>query len=128
MIRQHRSPLNPEFTKISRSEKLRLTSPKISSIGTTKPYSDMYNHNYFTDLEQEQLNFLYNLQTFTYSGNKLNPDVPERKAWMVHYNRPLPLVGQKVSPTHMLYDEQTNTDKVNDTVKKTRQQIHNMNR
>ena len=29
MIRQHRSPLNPELTKISGSEKLRPTSPKI---------------------------------------------------------------------------------------------------
>ena len=77
----------------------------------------MYSHNHFTDLEQEHSNFLYNLQTFTDPGHKLNPDVPERKAWTVQYNGPLPLVGQKVSPTQVLCDEQTNADQVKDVVK-----------
>ena len=59
------------------------TSLKISSIGMTKPYSDVCSYNHFTDLEQEHLDFLYNLQTFTDPGHKPNPDVLERKAWMV---------------------------------------------
>ena len=117
MIRQHRSPLNPELTKISASEKLRPTSPKMSLVDMTKPYSDVYNCNHSTNLEQEHSDFLYNLQTFTDPGHKPNPDVLERKAWPVQYNGPVPLVGLKVSPTQVLYDEQTNTDKVKDMVK-----------
>ena len=104
MIRQHRSTLNPELAKISGLEKLKPTSPKISLVGTTKPYSDMYNHNHFTDLEQEDSDFLYNLQTFTDPGHKLNPNVSERKAWMLKYNGPFPLVSLKVSPTQMLHE------------------------
>ena len=52
----------------------------------SKPYSDMYNHNHFSDLEQEHSDFLYNLQISTAPGHKPNPDVPERKAWTVQYN------------------------------------------
>ena len=104
MIRQHGSPLNPELTKISGSEKLRPTSPKISSVVINKPYSDMHNHSHFTNLEQEYSDFLYNLQTFTDPGHKPNPNVLERKAWTVQYNGPLSLVGQKVNPTQVLYE------------------------
>ena len=88
----------------------------------------MYNHNHFTDLDQEHSNFLYNLQTFTDPGHKPNQDVPERKAWMVQYNGPLPLVGKKASPTQVLYDKQTKTDKVKDAVEDMRKQIHYMDR
>ena len=90
----------------------------------TKPYSDMYNYNHFTNLEQEHSNFLYHLQTFTDPGHKLNPDVLGREVWMVQYNGPLQLVGQKASPTQVLYDKQTNADKVKDAVKDIRWQIH----
>ena len=88
----------------------------------------MYNHNHFTNLEQEHSKFLYNLQTFTDPGHKRNPDVLEIKVCMVQYNGPLPLVGQKASPTQVLYDKQTNTDKVKDAIKDMRQQINYMDR
>ena len=102
---------------MSGSETLRPTPPNTSLAGMTKPYSDMYTQNHFTDLEQEHSDFLCNLQSFTNPGHKLNPDVPERQAWTVQYNGSLLLVGQRVSPTQVLYDEQTNLDKVNDAVK-----------
>ena len=71
----------------------------------TKPYSGVYNHNHSTNLRQQHSDFLYNLQTFSDPGDKLNPDVLERKAWTMQYNGPLPLVCQKVSPTQVLYDK-----------------------
>ena len=58
VIKQHRSQLYPELTKLSRSEALRPPSPSSSMIGMTKPYSDMYTHHHFTELEQEQSKFL----------------------------------------------------------------------
>ena len=69
-----------------------------------------------TDLEQEHSDFPHNVQAFTDCGHKPNPDIPERKAWTVQYIGPLPLVGQRVSPTQVLHDEQTNSDKVKDAV------------
>ena len=117
MIKQHRSPLNPELTKMSGSETLRSTSPNTSLAGMTKPYSDMYTQNHFTDLEQEHSDFLCNLQSFTESGHKPNPDILERKGWIVQYNGSLPLVGQRVSLTQVLCDEQTNSGRVEDAVK-----------
>ena len=117
MIKQHRSPLNPELTKISGSEKLRPTSPNTSLAVMTKPNSDMYTQNHFTDLEHKHSDFLYNLQTFTDPGHKLNAYVLERRAWTVQYNGPLPLVDQRMSPTQVLHDKQTNSDKVKDAVK-----------
>ena len=77
----------------------------------------MYTLNQFTDLEQEHSDFLCNLQSFTDPGHKLSPDVPERQAWTVQYNGPLLPVGQRASPTEVLCDEQTNSDKVKDAVK-----------
>ena len=49
----------------------------------TKPYSDMYTQNHFTNLEQEHSNFLHNLQSFTDPGHKPNPNILETKAWTV---------------------------------------------
>ena len=83
MIKQHRSPLNPDLTKISGSEIIQ-----------------WYVHpNHFINLEQEHSGFLCNWQTFTDSGHKLNTDTPERRAWTVQYTGPFPLVGQRTSPT-----------------------------
>ena len=117
MIKQQRSPLISELIKMSGSKTLRPTSPSTSLAGMTKPCSDMYTQNHFTDLEQEHSDFLHNLQSFTESGHKPNPDIPERKAWTVQYNGPLPLVGQRVSPNQALHDKQTYSNKVKDTVK-----------
>ena len=73
-IKQHRSQLYPELTKMSRSQVLRPTLPSTSIIYMTKPYSDMYTHHHFTDLEKEHSNFLqdqpkvvdrHTLQSFT---------------------------------------------------------------
>ena len=88
----------------------------------------MYTQNHFTDLEQEHSDFLCNLQTFTDPGHKPNPDVPERRAWTVQYNGPLTPVVQRMSPTQVLCDEQTNSDKVKDAVKGMRQKIHYIDR
>ena len=46
MIKQHRSQLYPELTKVSGSEMLRPTSSNTSLAGMTKPYSDMYTQNH----------------------------------------------------------------------------------
>ena len=127
-IKQHRSLLNPELTKISGLEKLRPMSPNTSMVGMMRPYSDIYTQNHFTNVEQEHSDFLHKLQTFTDPGHKPNPGVPERKAWTVQYNGPLPLVGQRVSPTQVLYDEQTSSDKLKDAVKDMRGQIHYIDR
>ena len=56
-IKQHRSQIYPELTKMSGSGALRPTSPSSSMIGMTKRYSDMYTHHHFTELEQEHSNF-----------------------------------------------------------------------
>ena len=108
---------------MSGSETLRPTSPNISLAGMTKPYSDIYTQNHVTDLEQEHSDFLHNLQSFTDPGHKPSPDIPERKAWTIQYNGPLPLVGQKASPTQLLHDKQTSSDNVKEAVKYMRQQI-----
>ena len=113
---------------MSGSETLRPTPPNTSLAGMTKPYSDMYTQNHFTNLEQEHTDFLCNLPSFTDPGHKPNPEVPEKKTWTVQYNGPLPLVGQRASPTHVLHDEQTNSDKVKDAVKDMRRQIHHIDR
>ena len=126
MIRQHRSLLNPKLTKISGLQKLRPTSPSTSLAGMMKPYSDMDTQNHITNLEQEQSDFLDNLQTDP--GHKPNPDVLERKVWTVQNNGPLTLVGQRVGPNQRLHGEQTNSDKVKDAVKDIRQQIHYIDR
>ena len=117
MIKQHRSQLYPELIKMSGSEMLGPTLPNTSLVGMTKPYSDMYTQNHFTDLEQEHSDFLHNLQSFTDLGCKLNPNILERKAWTVQYNGPLPLDNQRVSPTQMFHNDQTSSDNVKDTVK-----------
>ena len=59
---------------MSGSEKLRLTSPNTSLAGMTKPYSDTYTQNHFTDLELEHSDFLHNLQSFTDPGHKPSQD------------------------------------------------------
>ena len=88
VIKQHRSQLYPELTKMSRSEALRPALPSSSIIGMTKPYSDMYTHHHVTELEQEHSNFLqdqpnvvdrHSLQSFTDPGCKQKSNVPERK-------------------------------------------------
>ena len=58
MIKQRRSQLYQELSKMSRSKALRPTSPGTSVIGMTKPYSNMYMHYHFTDVEQEHANSL----------------------------------------------------------------------
>ena len=83
----------------------------------TKPYSDMYTQNHFTDLEQEHSEFICNLQSFTVPNHKLDPNVVERRAWTVQDNSPLPLLDQGASPTQVLHDEQTSSDNVKDAVK-----------
>ena len=59
---------------MSRSKTLRPTSPSTSIIGMSKPYTNMYTHHHFTDLEKEYSNFLqdqpkvierHTLQSFT---------------------------------------------------------------
>ena len=52
VIKQHRSQLYPKLAKMSISETMRAPLPSSSMIGMTKPYSDMYTQNHFTDLEQ----------------------------------------------------------------------------
>ena len=99
-----------ELIKMSGSETLRPTS----LAGMTKPYSDMYTQNHFTDLEQEHSDFLCNLKSFTELGHKPNPNVPDRKVWTVQYNVPFPLVSQSASPAQVLHDEQTSSDDVKD--------------
>ena len=90
VIKQHRSQLYTELTKMSRSEAFRPTSPSPSMISMTKSSSDMYTHHHFTELEQEHLNFLqdktcpkvvdrHNLQSFTNPGNKLKSNVLEKR-------------------------------------------------
>ena len=118
-IKQHRSQLHPKWTNVSVLETFRPASQSTSLAGITKPYSNVYAQNQFTDLEQEHPDFLCTLQSFTDSGHKLNPDIleRERKAWTVQYNDPLPLVSQRASPTQALHDEQRNSDKVKDVVK-----------
>ena len=116
-IKQNRSQLYPELTKISGSEMLRPISSNTSLAGMTKPYSDMYTQNHITDKEQEHSDFLHTLQSFNDPGHKLSPELPERKAWTEQYNGPLPLVGQRASPTQVLHDEQTSSDNVKDAVK-----------
>ena len=88
----------------------------------------MYMQNHFTDQAQGHSDFVHNLQSFTDPGHKMNPDIPERKAWTVQYNSPLPLFGQSVSPTQVLYDEQTSSDNVKDVPKDMRWQIHYIDR
>ena len=53
MIKQQKSQLYEELTKMSRSEALRPASPSTSTISMTKPYSDVYTSYHFTDMEQE---------------------------------------------------------------------------
>ena len=79
MIKQHRSQLYPELTKMPGSEKLRPTLPNTSAVGMTKPYNDMYTQNLFTDLEHEYSYFLCTLQSFTDPGCKQNLNTPEKK-------------------------------------------------
>ena len=73
---------------MSGSETLRPTSPNTSLAGMTKPYSDMYTHNHFTDLKQEHSDFLSNLQSFTDPGHNPNSNILERKAWTLQNNAP----------------------------------------
>ena len=117
MTKQHRSQLYPELIRMSGSETLRPTSANTSLAGMTKTYSDMYTQNHLSSLEQEHSDFLCNLQSFIDPGQKLNPNVPDRKAWTVQYNGPLPLVSQSVSPTQVLHDEQISSNNVKDRVK-----------
>ena len=128
MIKQHRSQLYPELIIMSGSETLRPTLPNTSLAGMTKPYSDMYTQNHFTNLEQEHSDFFHNLQSFTDSGHKPSSNVPERKAWTVQCNGPLPLVSQSLGPTQVLQDEQTSSDNVKDAVKDMKCQIHYIDR
>ena len=113
---------------MSGSETLRPTLPNTWLTGMTKPYSDMYIQNHFTNLEQEHSDFLHNLQSFIDPGYRSNVDVLEWKAWTVQYNDPLPLVGHSVSPTQVLYDEETSSDNVKDAVKDMKWQIHYLDR
>ena len=78
----------------------------------TKPYSDMYTQNHFTDLEQEHLDFLHTLQSFTDPYYKQSLNAPERKAWTVQYTGPFPLDNQRTSPTQVFHDEQTSSNNV----------------
>ena len=116
MIKQHRSQLYPELTKVSGPEMMKPTSPSTSMVGMTKPYSDMYTQNHFTDLEQQHSDFLQDqskvvdrltLQSFTDPGHKQKPNTPERKAWMLQYNGPFLQEGQRVSLAQMFHNEQT---------------------
>ena len=110
---------------MSRSEALRPTSPSTSIIGMTKPYSDMYTHHHFIDLEKEHSNYKINLGwyightllSFTDPSPEQKSNVPEQKVWMLQYNGPLQLENQKVSPTRMFYNEQIHSDDVKDAVK-----------
>ena len=52
MIKQQRSQLYPELIKMSGSETLRPPLPNTSLVDMSKPYSNMYTQNHFTDLEQ----------------------------------------------------------------------------
>ena len=117
VIKQHRSQLYPDLTKMSRSEALRPASPGSSMISMTKPNSDMYTHHHFTELEQEHSNFVqdqpspkvvdrYTLCSFTDPGCKQKSNVPERVVWMVQHNGPFPLENQTISPTQMFHNEQ----------------------
>ena len=86
VTKQHRTQLYPKLTNMLRTEALRPTSPSTSIIGMTKPYSNMYTHHHFTDLEKEHSNFLkhqprvvdrHTLQPFANPSNKQKSNVPE---------------------------------------------------
>ena len=127
-IKQHKSQLYPELIKMYGSETLRPTSPNTSLVGMTKPYSNVYTQNHFSDLEQEHSDFLHILQSFTDPGCKQNPNAPKTKAWTVLYNGPFPIDNQTASPTQVFHNEQTSSDNVKDTVKDMMQQLQYIDR
>ena len=99
VIKQHKSQLYPELTKMSRSEVMRPTLPSSSMISMTKPYSDMYTHHHFTELEQEHLNFLQDqprpkvvdrntLWSFTDTGYKQKSNYQKEKC--AQYSKTVP--------------------------------------